>query len=78
MCNIEIELFNDLISYQYLYKSGDVENGLTVETYEIKYRVDGLMITGYIHMPLGDIEIYPGKIYFDRENNGKKILEEVN
>lgn len=72
MCNIEIELFNDLISYQYLYKSGDVENGLTVETYEIKYRVDGLMITGYIHMPLGDIEIYPGKIYFDRENNGKK------
>lgn len=60
---IQIEVFNDFISYQYLYESSNVFSGLTIETYEIKYRVDGLMITGYIHKPLGPEEQYPAIIY---------------
>lgn len=78
---VELEVFNNLISYQYLYKSAAVKNGLTIETYEIKYRVDELMITGYIHKPLGDLEVYPGKIYYkaehaDKGNFGRDELEE--
>lgn len=78
---VEVELFDDLISYQYLYKSGPVKSGLTVETYEIKYRVDGMMITGYIHRPLAKLEVYPGLIYYRGENKnignfGRSELEE--
>lgn len=67
----QIEVFNDLISYQYLYKSGEIENGISVETYEIKYLVDGLMITGYIHKPIGKPTIYPGKIYYHGDNRSQ-------
>ena len=69
--SVEVSVFNDLISYQYLYKSSDVNNGLSVETYEIKYLVDGLMITGYIHKPKSDLEAYPGKIYYHGNNKSK-------
>jgi len=60
---IQQEVFNDLISYQYLYMSGNMINGINIETYEIKYRVNGLMITGYISLPPSDENIYPAIIY---------------
>lgn len=58
-----IEVFNDLISYQYLYNSSNVAHGPIIESYEIKYRVDGLMITGYIHKPKAEDKIFPAIIY---------------
>jgi len=65
---ISVDVFDDLIQYQYLYKSNEVKSGLTVETYEIKYRVKGLMITGYIHKPVGEPTVYPALIYYKGMN----------
>jgi len=65
---ISVDVFDDLIQYQYLYKTSKVNSGLTVETFEIKYRVKALMITGYIHKPVGEQTVYPGLIYYRGEN----------
>ncbi len=57
-----INVFSDLIEYQYLYESTNVENGKIVETFEIKYLSDQLMITAYISKPKGDSKL-PALIY---------------
>lgn len=56
------EVFSSLIEYQYLSEKSNIENGVIVETYEIKYLSDNLMITGYISRPEGIIP-YPALIY---------------
>lgn len=53
--------FSPLIEFQYPFIVTNVENGTIIETYEIKYRSDGFMITGYISKPK-DGE-YPAIIY---------------
>jgi len=54
--------FSDLIEFQYLYQTGNVPSGVIIDTYEIKYRSDGNMITGYIHKPK-DNKKYPAIVY---------------
>ena len=56
------ETFSPLIEYQYLFLNSNVEDGTYIDTYEIKYRSDGLMITGYISKPKNK-ENYPVIIY---------------
>lgn len=60
--NSDKKTFSPLIEFQYLYLGGNVENGKLIDTYEIKYLSDGLMITGYISKPK-DGQSYPALVY---------------
>lgn len=53
--------FSNLIDYQYLIQSNS-EHDIKTETYKIRYKSDGLEITGYITKPTNDLK-YPIIIY---------------
>ncbi|QXP63544.1 S9 family peptidase [Polaribacter sp. HaHaR_3_91] len=63
-CNQEIkktENFSPLINYQYLIKTNN-DFKLPTETYKIRYKSNGLEITGFLTIPK-DLQKYPTIIY---------------
>lgn len=71
----ENQVFSHLIEFQYLFMDDIVYSGSKVETYEIKYRSDGLMITGYIHKPKDSLS-YPALIYCRGGNRNFGAIDE--